>query len=163
MFASIYKSFVEPFTTFTTTTAEPHRSQERLRYYYGEKRPNAVLGKSSDVDTNLVAATNTYMGSGFEQLQLNEKRPALQNEWILTTNSVLGDLIGQRQAECEGSGGDQFAHLSNLAANVNPKSRFRCGWIYNEATPSWKGCIRHYRWPDADNHRWNVDVGYECR
>ena len=138
MFASIYKSFVEPFTTttFTTTTDEPDRSQERLRQYYGEKRPNAVLDKSSDIDTNLDDATNTYMGSGFDQTQLDQRKHALQNDFILTTNSMSGDLISQRQAECEGSGGDQFAHLSNLAANANPRSRFRCGWVYNETTPS---------------------------
>ena len=136
MFAGIFKALTEPFTTFTTTQSEPHRSQEMLRRYYSEKRPNAILSKTQHADTNFAAATNTYMGSGFDQLQLNERKPALQNEFILTTNSMTGDLVGQRQAECEGSGGDQFAHLSNLAANVNGKSRFRCGWVYNEETPS---------------------------
>ena len=72
MFAGIFKALTEPFTTFITTESEPHRSQERLRRYYSEKRPNAILSKAEHADTNFAAATNTYMGSGFEQLQLNE-------------------------------------------------------------------------------------------
>ena len=139
MFASIYKSLVEPFTTFTTTANEPHKSQETLRYYYGDKRPNAILGRSSDEGTDFAAATTTYMGSAFDETgntRLSKRQPALENKWLLTSNSMSGDLISQRQAACEGSGGDTFTHLSNLAANVNPKTKFRCGWIYNESMPS---------------------------
>ena len=131
MFAGIFNRLLEPFTTkvaFNYTT-EPNKSQEELRYYYGEKLPNAVLS-GNDRSIPLTKSTNTYLDD------LNNMRPALDDRYLLPNNSLTKDLLSDRQAACEGSGGDTFSHLSQLAANVDTKSRYRCGWVYNSTTPS---------------------------
>ena len=45
--------------------------------------------------------------------------------------------FAQRQAACENtSNGDQFDHLVNLSGSQDPNSNMRCGWVYNNKTPS---------------------------
>lgn len=131
MFAGIFNRLLEPFTSKYSFdyTKEPNKSQEELRYYYGEKLPNAVLS-GNDRSIPLTKATTTYMGD------TNNKKIALDDRYLLPNNSLTKDLFTQRQAACEGSRGDPFAHLSQLADSFDPKSRFRCGWVYNSTTPS---------------------------
>lgn len=47
------------------------------------------------------------------------------------------DTFAARQAACEATGnGDQFDHLSSLAANQDPSSKMRCGWVYDNNNPA---------------------------
>lgn len=151
MFAGLFKTMFEPFAVTSADMA----SQEQLRYYYGDQRPNAILVGSdpSASNLNLNSNTTTYMGrliseltgSGSysgpsnyaNQVGSDRRSNAMDDKHVLPNNALTKDLISARQAACQslGTATSQFAHLTNLAANVNPTSRFRCGWIYNTADP----------------------------
>jgi len=146
MFSGLFKTMFEPFTVSEVDMA----SQERLRYYYGEQRPNAILVGTdpSASSLNLNSNTTTYMGRLIDQLTgpsnyagqvgMDRRSNAMDNRHVLPTNALTKNLLGGRQAACEnlGNASSQFEHLSNLAANVDNASRMRCGWIYNAANPS---------------------------
>jgi len=135
MFSGFYKGIVEGFGSLTESDKA---KQEEIRFYYGEKRPNAVLS-SRDKDIPLASPSLTYMGNDVSNnAKLSRREAPLNDKWLLPNNALSKDLMSARQAECESLGGakDQFQHLSNLAANVDPKSRLRCGWVYNTANPS---------------------------
>lgn len=144
MFGQMFKSLLEPFVV----SRQEHDSQEDLRYYYGDKRPNAVYS-AGDRNIPLTSPTATYMGTdatGMVKLwdntvipKMDRKESALNDKHLLPNNALTSNLLDSRQAKCEAlaSGeADQFAHLSNLAANVNDQSKLRCGWIYNNAEPN---------------------------
>jgi len=136
----MFKSLLEPFAV---SPAEAN-SQEDLRYYYGDKRPNAVLS-GKDRDIPLAGPTTTYMGTLLDETVANyagqsgpnRRENSLEDKWLMPNNAMTKDLLSARQAACEslGRASDQFAHLSDMAANVDPKSRIRCGWIYNASDP----------------------------
>jgi hypothetical protein len=143
MFGQMFKSILEPFTV----SNEDHQSQEELRYYYGDRRPNAVYS-SGDRDIPLTSPTATYMGTdatGTVKLwnntvipKIDRRESALNDKHLLPNNALTNKLLEERQRACESLASgepDQFTHLSNLAANVNEKNRFRCGWIYNTSNP----------------------------
>jgi len=137
MFAGIYKTLVEPFINFGE---EPHIAHENLRYYYGDKRPNSIMVKSEDQNIDLDNTTVTYLGSAYDTTGnnlLSRRSSALNKKNLLSTASLSNDLMAERQRQCESTNNvDSFSHLTSLAANVNARSKFRCGWVYNETTPS---------------------------
>ncbi len=58
-----------------------------------------------------------------------------KNEWSVKPGSS-DELFNKRQGHCESVGsGDQFDHLSSLAATEDTASRLRCGWVYNNLNP----------------------------
>ena len=59
MFSRLYKGMVEGFGSLTESDKA---KQEEIRFYYGEKRPNAVLS-SRDKDIPLASPSVTYMGN----------------------------------------------------------------------------------------------------
>jgi len=143
MFGKMFKGLLEPFTVTPTEKA----GHEELRYYYGDKRPNAIYS-AGDRDIPLESPTTTYMGTdinGSVKLwdnttipKINRKEATLKDKFLLPNNSLSNNLLTERQTACEalGSGeADQFAHLSALAANINERSRLRCGWVYNNNNP----------------------------
>jgi hypothetical protein len=143
MFSGFFKTLFEPFTV----SDSDRTSHENLRYYYGDKRPNAILtGRDSNIP--LTGPTTTYMGDLIDQINgprnysnqvgINRRSNALSDNSVLATNSLTSDLLTERQAACQslGTATTAFGHLSNLAANVNPTSRIRCGWVYNNANPN---------------------------
>lgn len=135
MFSGFYKGLVDGFISMTDSD---RANQEVLRQYYGEKLPNAVLS-GQDTNIPLAAPSLTYMGNDASSgPKLSRRESPLNDKWLLPTNALSKDLMVARQSACESLGGakDQFQHLSNLAANVDPKSRQRCGWVYNAANPS---------------------------
>jgi hypothetical protein len=145
MFGKMFKGLLEPFTI--NYNQEPNKGHEEIRYYYGDKRPNAIYS-AGDTDIPLESPTTTYMGTdinGSVKLwdntvipKINRKEATLKDKFLLPNNSLSNNILTQRQSECESlaSGeADQFAHLSNLAKNVNERSRLRCGWVYNNANP----------------------------
>jgi hypothetical protein len=134
MFSGFFKSIVEGFAL----SSSDKQNHEDIRFYYGEKRPNAILS-GKDKNIPLSAPTMTYMGNDTSNdAMLNRRESPLNDKFLLPNNSLSKDLIGSRQNVCESLGGtkDQFEHLSNLAANVDAKSRLRCGWVYNNSNPS---------------------------
>jgi len=149
MLSGLFKTVFEPFTVSQADLA----SQERLRYYYGDKKPNAILS-SSDSNLDLGLNTTTFMGmlnseitggglntqpANFAgEVGLNRKINAVDDGHILKHNSLTKNLLETRNAACMslGTSPSQFAHLTSLAANVDPASKMRCGWIYNTANPS---------------------------
>ena len=145
MFGKMFKGLLEPFTI--NYNQEPDKSHEEIRYYYGDKRPNAIYS-GGDKDIPLESPTTTYMGTdinGTVKLwdntvipKVNRKEATLKDKWLLPNNSLSNDLFNERQSACEALGPgevDQFAHLSALAANVNDRSRLRCGWVHNNNNP----------------------------
>ena len=136
----MFKSLLEPFTVSPADAS----SQEELRYYYGDKKPNAIFS-GADRNIPLAKPTTTYMGTLLDetvanyagQKGANRRESPLEDKWLMPNNALTKDLLSARQAACEslGTASDQFAHLSDMAANVDPKSRIRCGWIYNTTDP----------------------------
>jgi hypothetical protein len=134
MFSKLMKGITEGFGSLTDTDKLKH---EEIRYYYGDKRPNAVFS-GPDKNIPLASPTVTYMGSEIvTAAQANNRETPLNDKWLLPNNALSKDLMSSRQSACSSLGGakDQFEHLTNLAANVDPKSRLRCGWVYNNANP----------------------------
>jgi hypothetical protein len=134
MLSSFFKRIVEGFAISDVD----RQNHEDIRFYYGEKRPNAILS-GKDTNIPLAAPTTTYMGNdASNDRMLSRRESPLNDKWLLPNNALSKDLISARQDACEALGGskDQFEHLSNLAANVDPKSRLRCGWVYNNSNPS---------------------------
>jgi hypothetical protein len=152
MLAGLFKNMFEPFVVSDADLA----AQERLRYYYGEQRPNAILVGTDPSASNLSLNSNTttYMGRLISELSgtgsytgpsnyagqvgSDRRSNAADDRWVLPNNALTKNLLAGRQAACEslGNASSQFGHLSDLAANVDPKSRMRCGWIYNSANPN---------------------------
>ena len=143
MFGKMFKGLLEPFTV----TPSEKTGHEEIRYYYGDKRPNAIYS-AGDSNIPLESPTTTYMGTdinGSVKLwdnttipKINRKEATLKDKWLLPSNSLSNNVLIERQNACEalGSGeADQFAHLSALAANINERSRLRCGWVYNNSNP----------------------------
>lgn len=90
----------------------------------------------SDISTGryISTITNSRGESGY-----NRRTIGIENGLALPdTGAVSGNLIQTRNDACQGSGseGGAFAHLSDLAANFNPSSKLRCGWIYNTNNPA---------------------------
>jgi hypothetical protein len=155
MFAGLFKTMFEPFTV---SQAEMDK-QEEFRYYYGEKLPNAILtGKDRNIP--LTVPTTTYMGVLIDELAgigsnngpptnaagqvgINRSSNVLDDRHVLPNNFLTKDLLSGRQAACAnyGSSGTKFGQLSDMAANINPTSRVRCGWIYNNADPNSGGGV----------------------
>ena len=148
MFSGLFKTMFEPFTV----SADDSVSQEELRYYYGDQRPNAIL-TGADSNLNMTSNTTTYMGDLISELSgssytgpansagqvgSDRRSNALDNRHVLPNNALSRDLITSRNNACKnlGSSGSVFGHLTDLAANMDPKSPMRCGWIYNSANPN---------------------------
>jgi len=145
MFGKMFNSLLEPFTF--NYNNEPNKGHEEIRYHYGDRRPNAIYS-AGDSNIPLESPTTTYMGTDIngtvklwdntDMPKINRKETPLKDKFLLPNNALSNNLLAERQAACEalGSGeADQFAHLSALAANVNERSRLRCGWIYNNTNP----------------------------
>jgi hypothetical protein len=151
MLSGLFKTMFEPFTVSQADSV----SHERLRYYYGDKRPNAILS-GTDSNLNMTSNTTTYMGRLISELtgtgtgsytggpanyggQVGSDRRSnvADDRNVLTNNALTNDLLSRRNAACMslGNSPSQFAHLTSLAANVDPASKMRCGWIYNTANP----------------------------
>ena len=93
MFSGLFKTMFEPFTVSDAEMA----SQERLRYYYGEQRPNAILVGTdpSASSLNLNSNTTTYMGRLIDQLSgpsnyagqvgMDRRSNAMDNRHVLPT------------------------------------------------------------------------------
>ena len=148
MFSGLFKTMFEPFTV----SAAESDSQEQLRYYYGDQRPNAIL-TGADSNLNMTSNTTTYMGDLISELSgssytgpansagqvgSDRRSNALDNRHVLPNNALTKDLLTTRNNACKslGSSGSVFGHLTDLAANMDPKSPMRCGWIYNSANPN---------------------------
>ena len=147
MFGSMFKSLMEPFVVSATDAA----GHESLRYYYGEKVPNAIYS-GPDRDIPLEKLGTTYLGNltdgdvmsfmpGSDKPKiisepLNRKTSPIKDEHLLPTNSLSMDLISERQAACEGRGGiSAIDQLTLLASNVDANARLRCGWMYDSQNP----------------------------
>ena len=145
MFSQFFKSLLEPFTVTSSDMA----AQENLRYYYGEKRPNAIYS-GEDANIPLQGPTTTYLGNLIDQLTgpknmanqrgMDRRASPLQDGYLMTFNSennpLSRDLITTRNTACQNRGSaSTLEYLNNLATNVNPSSTFRCGWLYNNTNP----------------------------
>jgi len=101
---------------------------------------------SSDATRSLSDITTTIntRPSGISRLLQNTRLANVSAANIPTAVQLAAratgvdvDTFNSRQAACEGTGnGDQFDHLSDLAANQSSSSNMRCGWVYNEANPA---------------------------
>jgi hypothetical protein len=147
MFSGLFKTLLEPFTS-----AADMASHEQLRYYYGDKRPNAIFigSNNNEADLNLNSNTTTYMGRLIDQIngpsnyagQRGADRrstPVNSSNILRVNNDLTGTILSDRNTACKGEAtglNAKFLHLSDMAANVNPESKMRCGWIYNTANPS---------------------------
>lgn len=151
MFSGLFKTMFEPFVV---TDAEK-ASHEQLRYYYGDKRPNAIFIGSNNTTANLSLDSNTttYMGRLIDQISgpqnyagqrgINRSSNVVDNGHILRVNNELtGTILSDRDIACRGEAtglNGKFLQLSAMATNVNPTSKMRCGWIYNSNNPSQGG------------------------
>jgi hypothetical protein len=131
MYSNFFRSLLEPFRVSPQDAA----SQEDLRYYYGNKLPNAVLsGKDRNIPLDL--PTTTYMGNLMGNDNLNRRSKTLDDKFLLPNNALTKDLFVQRQAACSSkSNGDTLAQLTSLANSVDPNASLRCGWMYNTQNP----------------------------
>lgn len=122
-------------------------AQEDLRYYYGDKRPNAIYTKN-DTNIPLQGPTTTYLGNLIDQLTgpknmanqrgIDRRGSPLEDGYLLANNQLSKTLLEDRNTDCQkrGSAKSTLEFLNNLATNVNNKSIFRCGWLYNNANPN---------------------------
>jgi len=102
---------LEGFTS--TGTAE-------IKKYYSKTLPNIIF--NNDPNMNLIELTKTM------NPYTSQAKSVLDNDWKTNINIANNNLLSQQQAVCNGTG---FAHLTNLARNVDTNSRLRCGWMYN--------------------------------
>jgi hypothetical protein len=142
MFSQFFKSLLEPFTV----TSPDMAAQEDLRYYYGEKRPNAIYS-GADANIPLQGPTTTYLGNLIDQLTgpknmanqrgIDRRASPLEDGYLMPNNALTKDLIAARNTACQnrGSATSTLEFLNNLATNVNASSTLRCGWIYDNANP----------------------------
>lgn len=100
--------------------------QKRIQDLYGMNKEDVLYTQDAKLPLEMITTT-------LNQRQTRQQ-PIIKNKQ--NRNSVQSALLASRQAACVASGsGDQFDHLTNLAANFDPKSKLRCGWIYNNDNP----------------------------
>lgn len=127
MFSRFFNSIQESFTGSSIPTDPNTVGTKKIQTYYGETLPNAIYGQDSSIPlANMTLTPNNALTS---------TSPILKNSWA-AVGGGYSDMLSSRQASCQGTGGDTFEHLTSLAANFDPKSKLRCGWVYNTANPS---------------------------
>lgn len=105
--------------------------------------PDSVYSSDKNLDLENLTKTLNTGPSAYHSFVENEKIVNISGynpPTALNASSKAGipvDTLNERQRACEGTGnGDQFEHLSNLAANQDPSSDTRCLWIYNHSNPA---------------------------
>ena len=127
MFTRFFNGTQESFKGATLESDQNTIGTKAIQTYYGETLPNAIYGHDSGMPLAEMTATLDLTQTNTQSI--------LNNSWA-ATGGLSTDILSSRQAACQGTGGDTFDHLVSLAANYNPKSQLRCGWVYNNANPS---------------------------
>jgi hypothetical protein len=130
-----------PNDSFSTGTRDIQR-------FFGQTLPNP-LPSASDMRMSLPSLTRTIntrpskVPSMLYNYRLANVTVPTDRKTTTTASSLLSQAPGgpsgiflNRQSACESTGnGDQFDHLVSLAANQDPSSNMRCGWVYNNQNP----------------------------
>jgi hypothetical protein len=127
MFKRFFNNIQESFTGYSAQTDPNSIGTNNIKKYYSETLPNAIYGQDPSIP--LAEMTKTLNNAQTNTMSI------LNNSWA-ATGGLSTDILSSRRAACQGTGGDTFDHLVSLAANFDPKSQLRCGWVYNNANPS---------------------------
>ena len=104
------------------------RGTNEIKTFFAEALPNGMVNNDKRMNYKPLIQTTNVRSKASDSI--------IPESWNINLDESV-KIVDNRQALCESVGsGDQFDHLSSLAANEDTSSRVRCGWVYNSSNPA---------------------------